>query len=223
MNRFTRITSVMVAVIVVAAAYASVSFATVTPELQTSAGASVAVGTSLKASLAPGTTFKFQSGGNEESCTKSTIEGLVTENGSGKIAVESTAISFSGPAPTGGCWTRIPDGLGGVLIATVKAVGQWCLSSTSAGSWSMTGCGGGPVSFLKELHNVNGTSYGSCQYNRATVTGTNPVNSSPLHLIFGGGNTFTKVPGGSGVCPGSQTVDASYDLKTASGGELKVS
>lgn len=196
------------------------------PELLTSGGVKVAVGTELTGQNVGNITLTTASG--NISCNKVEFSGKVTSNPGNLLEAALSSVTFAGDDPEEErCTSTISDGAGGTL--TVKPTAgnlPWCLKSAKAGSWSFRGGGCAAAAknlvLTEHLFSQTGAAIGSCVYERAELFGTYNVNSSPWVLTIGGVEALTRVAGPA-ICPATQTPDGQIRVRTSAGGELRVS
>jgi hypothetical protein len=211
-------------------AFAAVpAMASASPELQTSGGVKVAVGTQIKATNVGNVVFTTNFG--NITCTSSTMTGEVVENSGTSIKGTIKTASFTGNHDgTTNCVTTIP----GITMVKVtpeisSPSNHWCLTSTVSPNFSIRGGGCSEAAkglkFTLDLFNSSTEAIGSCSYERTAasgpITGTYVPNVSPLELTVTGGNVFARL-GENFLCPSSGTLDAKYKVQTSTGGELKV-
>jgi hypothetical protein len=197
------------------------------PELLTSGGVKVAVGTGITGQNVGTITLTTASG--NISCNKVEFSGKVTSNPGNLLEATLLSVTFAGDDPEEErCTSTIPDMGGGTL--TVKPTAgnlPWCLKSAKAGSWSFRGAGCAEAAknlvLTEDLYSEAGAELGSCVYERTTeLFGTYNVNSSPWVLTIGAAQTLTRVAGPA-ICPATQTPDGQIRVRTSAGGELRVS
>jgi len=197
--------------------------ASASPELQTSGGTKVAVGTAIKGTN-NGNTILTSSFGNV-TCTSSTLEGKVTENSGTSIKGEISTATYTGTGPSSRCTTTLIGLNGQNLTAQVTVQNlPYELVSTSgvdrADIQDPTA-----LKFTFDLFESTGTSAGSCTFERTAAEGgivsSYETNKSPLELTVIENNVFKRVSGTT-LCPSTGTLDAKYILRTSTGGELKI-
>jgi hypothetical protein len=201
--------------------------ASASPELQTSGGAKVAVGTPIKATNVNPVLFTTPFG--NISCTHSELTGEVVENSGSSIKGTIKAASFTGNHDN---TTKCVTGIFGITMVQVTPENlHWCLTSTVTPNWSIRGGGcseaAKALKFTLDAYNSSTQFIGTCIYERTVASGPlgghYNVATSPLHLTVTNGNVFARTGGTlEGLCPSSGTLDATYKVTTSTGGELKV-
>jgi hypothetical protein len=207
-------------------AFAAVpAVASASPELQTSGGAKVVVGTAVKATSVGNIIFTSSLG--NYACSTSGMTGELVQNSGSSISVTIKAAQIAGShAGTTNCPTPI---VGITMMKVTSENLHWCLTSVEPGGWKLRGggCTELPASlkFTFITYNSSFEVIGTCVYERPTssgpVTGSYNLNTSPLALSTGGGNQFARVAGGS-LCASAWTLDFQYKFQSATGGELRV-
>jgi hypothetical protein len=201
--------------LVVFGAVPAMAFAS--PELQTSAGAKVAVGTEIKGTS--GNLVFTTAKGNLE-CKESVLSGAVTENTGTHIQGTISKASFT--AVGGGkCATTIP----GVTTEITPENLPWCLTTVGTNEWTLNGgdcTSSKPIAFEAHIFFL-GAKVTTCTFSRTEVTGSYNTNASPLKLKVGASQTFSYVAGNKEFCAeAGGTLTGEFTLKTAAGGELKI-
>lgn len=178
-----------------------------TPDVLTYAslgGSNVAVGDTISAALASGTTATFDSDTSDTSgvtCTSSTLTSTVTANpASTGVATESaTAQTFDG------CSSNV-FGVTGVNFVTVQNLPFSAAVDDSTNTITVTGTSAAPIQSTVELETLFGPVDCVYQADQDTLTGT--VSNTDTSIDFS--NQQFDLTSGSGLCPGNGYFTASY-------------
>jgi hypothetical protein len=198
------------------------AMASASPELQTSGGVKVATGTTIKATNTEPTVFTTTSG--NITCTSATLEGPLVTNSGKAVEGNIETATFTGTGTSGRCTSTILI-LGVETQYQVTTKPPYCLVSTGGDVASIRGgkCSEAAknVVFVLDAFSASGSSLGTCEYTRSSVSTSYATNTSPLVLSTAAEQTFTG-PSGFNFCPSSGTLDAKFKVQTSTGGELKI-
>lgn len=179
-----------------ALAAAAPATALASPELQTSAGTKVAVGTGIKVKNEWPVVYTT-AGIIEKKCGPASLTGTVQTNSGSLVELKIESFKLEGGLCASFTFENLP----------------WCLSSSVVGEWVMKGGG-------CEKENVPlAYSYGSCKYQLSTMIGSYSWKTSPLSMLTEG-QTWISVSGM--LCASPTVFDWSLTLVTSSEGELKI-
>jgi hypothetical protein len=167
-------------------------------------GSNVAVGDTISASLASGTTATFDSDTSDTSgvtCTTSQLTSTVTANpaASGVATESATAQTFDG------CSSNV-FGVTGVNFVTVQNLPFSAAVDDSTNTITVTGTSAAPIQSTVELNTLFGAVDCVYQANNDTLTGT--VSNTDTSINFS--NQQFNLTSGSGLCPGNGYFTASY-------------
>jgi hypothetical protein len=134
--------------------------------------------------------------------------------------------SFKGTAHAEYCATIF-----GLMEGVTTENLPWCLHSAKLGSWTIRGgsCAASSplpnLRFTRHLYSTSSTELrASCTYERATATGTNNTNSTPLILTIGAEQTFSRVASSGpepGLCFTTGILAGKFKVTTSTGTNVK--
>ncbi len=192
------------------------ALAAASPELQTAAGAKVAVGTAVKGTSG---NLVFDTAKGNLECKESVLGGKVTENTGTHIQGTISEAKFT--AVGGGkCATTIPW----VTTEITPENLPWCLTSIGTDEWTLNGgdCVSSlPIAFEAHIFFL-GAKVTTCTFSASHVVGTFNTKAAPLKLKISN-QAFQYVAGNKEFCAeGGGTLTGEFTLKTSAGGELKI-
>jgi hypothetical protein len=191
-----RLKTITVGALLAALVAVAPAAALASPELQTSGGTKIAIGTTVTGKSTGVVVYTTATGIGK--CGFGHLTGTVQTNSGSLVQVKIESFKVE----AGGCPAFTFENL------------PWCMSSSALGEWVLKGGG-------CEKENVPlAYSAGFCKYQLSTMANSYQQETSPLTMAtIGNDQTWTRV---SGLCGASAVFHWLFKLTTTAGGELKI-